>query len=321
MWTVVPSLAFALDVDPRGRWVEREAVSVGEAEVALEGGIVFPVTDGERPVGFVFVGEASFSAPVRTSAEALSVRAALPELELRAGERWAEATEVVLGVGLRDEVLRATTLGHPLGTDPKTVTFVDETGREQVLVTALTPRQALNRAQEALSARSRSLRAARLDLDAMLAREAWRDGEPRAVVEIRPEHDLGALVGAIDDSADLARTWLTWVVDPSGLVHETYGQVLAVHGQGADSHAWRPLTGVPHATAPAWTATGAELNLVLDPPLGTAARAKTEVRLQLRAGEGGRWVDLWVPRTESSLRSMMPRGCAISARAAAMSSR
>ncbi|MCB9686382.1 MAG: hypothetical protein H6735_15175 [Alphaproteobacteria bacterium] len=302
MLALLPSLALALDVDPHGRWVDDGSVTIGEANATLDGGIVFPVTDGDRRVGFVFVGGATLSSPVATTGDALSVRAALPDLPLRAGERWDEPGEVLLAVGLRDELLAGAELGYALTGDSKTVSFVGEDGREHVLVTALTPRRALDRAQAALHDRSRALRAARLDLDAMLAREAFRAGEARAIVELRPEHDLGALIGAVDDSADLGRTWLTWVVDPTGLVDQTRGQVLAVHGQGADQHPVRILTGVPLEGPPAWSIRRGELNLVLDPPIGTSALARDQARLEIAAGERGRWLDLWIPQTPSALR-------------------
>lgn len=302
MLALLPSLALALDIDPHGRWVEDASIPVGEADLTLDGGIVFPVTDGDRRVGFVFVGGAALSAPVATSGDALAVRAALPDLPLRAGERWDEPGEVLLAIGLRDELLAGAELGYALTGDSKTVSYVGADGREQVLVTALTPRRALERAQAALRDRSRALRAARLDLDAMLAREAFRAGEARAIVELRPEQDLGALIGAVDDSADLGRTWLTWVVDPTGLVDPTRSQVLAVHGQGAEEHPFRILTGVPSEGAPAWSVRRGELNLVLDPPIGTSAMAHDQARLEVTAGERGRWIDLWIPQTPSALR-------------------
>ncbi|MCB9686379.1 MAG: hypothetical protein H6738_15010 [Alphaproteobacteria bacterium] len=294
--------ALALEVDPHGRWVEDEQVAFGQARGALTGGILFPVIDGDRPVGFVFVGDASLDVPVATSGEALSLRAAVPDLGVGAGERWAEPGEVLLAIGLRPELLAAVELGHPLEEDPKTISFVDETGHQQVLVSALTPRRALDRARDALRARGRALTAARLDPQAMLAREAFREGEARAIVELRPEHDLGPLIGAVDDSADLGRTWLTWVVDPSGLVDDTRSQVLAVHGQGADDHPLRILSGVPRSGEAEWSAVRGEVNLVLERPIGSAALARSQVRLQIRAGGGGRWVDVWLPRTETTLR-------------------
>ncbi|MCB9686380.1 MAG: hypothetical protein H6738_15005 [Alphaproteobacteria bacterium] len=294
-WLALPALA--LEVDPHGRWVEDVEAAAGVARAELRGGVSFPLTHEGLTVGFVYVGETSLTVPVATSGEALAIRAGLPELSLTAGERWTERGEVLLAIGLREEVLAAAMAGHPLTGGDRTIAFVDDQGREQVLVTALTPRAALERARATLRDRTRALTAARLDPSAMLGREVFRDGERRAIVELRSEHDLGPLIGAIDDSADLARTWMTWVVDPSGLVDRDRGQILAVHGQGAQGHPFRVLSGVPRRGEPEWTAIGGEANVVLDRPIGTAALAHTEVHLALRAGGGGRWVDLWVPHT------------------------
>src|SRR5690606_26731913 len=47
VWILLPSLALALDLDPRGRWVEDAELAVGEASLALDGGLLFPVLDGD----------------------------------------------------------------------------------------------------------------------------------------------------------------------------------------------------------------------------------------------------------------------------------
>ncbi|MCB9698085.1 MAG: hypothetical protein H6738_15000 [Alphaproteobacteria bacterium] len=299
-WLALPALA--LEVDPHGRWVEDVEAAAGVARAELRGGVSFPLTHEGLTVGFVYVGETSLTVPVATSGEALAIRAGLPELSLTAGERWTERGEVLLAIGLREEVLAAAMAGHPLTGAEKTIAFVDDQGRERVLVTALTPRAALERARATLRDRTRALTAARLDPSAMLGREMFRVGERRAIVELRSEHDLGPLIGAIDDSADLVRTWMTWVIDPTGLIDETRAQVVAVHGPGAEGHAFRILTGVPLAGPPAWTVHRAEVNLVLDRPVGGAALAHDQARLELEAGERGRWVDVWIPRVPSPAR-------------------
>lgn len=281
----------ALQIEEPGRWIEEATVDLGEgAAGTLRRGIGFPVTAGGAVVGFVFVGQASARWPI--GGGTLGVRAALPEADADA-DRWSLGGDLLLAIGADPDLRAAAAAGHPLAA-ARDVAYLDEEGRELVVVTDLRPDAALREARAALARRARLLAEAGLDPSAMLAREAWRDGPPRSIVELHPSEDLAGL-GRGDD---LATPWTTWVVDPTGLVDDARSGVLGVHRAEGGRREWRALGGTPRTGPPAFAAVAGTANVTVVRPVGVAVEAQVEVELALRAGEPGRLVDLWIPAAE-----------------------
>jgi hypothetical protein len=281
----------ALEVQGPGRWVEDHALDVGEGgAVALRRGLLFPVVDGAGgAAGVVFVGAVSATLPA--AGAGLAVRAAVPGAQW-SGAAWTSAGDLLLSLGRDPDLAAAATAGVPILPRERDVVFLDEQGREVVLITDLRPVAALDDARDALRQRSWLLAQAGLDPLAMLAREAWRAAEPRSITELRPAADLLPLA-----PAERGRPWLTWVVDPSGLVDDAYAGVLGVHGGPEAARTWRALGGAPHHGRAAFVAERAVANATVARSTGTTLQGDVTVALTLRAGEEGRLLDLWVPET------------------------
>src|SRR5688572_10232387 len=98
LFLVLSGIAAAVELDERARWVEDAPVEVGGATLVLRAGLLFPVeadpADAETgPAGFVFVGDAAFTAPLDSPGAALAVRAGLPDGDFDSSGRAAPVLE------------------------------------------------------------------------------------------------------------------------------------------------------------------------------------------------------------------------------------
>jgi hypothetical protein len=207
---------------------------------------------------------------------------------------------VLLALGKDPDLVAGAELGKALLGDPKSVFYLED-GHEVVLVTDMHPRQALDEARDALRHRTRLLAEIGLDPIHMLTREQWRTGAPRSIVELHGPTDLRPLVAAVDAQADIVRPWLTWVVDPTGLVDDTLGGVLGVHGPIDGGRVWRAVGGTPLDGPPAWRALRGVANLTIKRDTGVTHEGDVSVILTVEAGEAGRLVDVWIPEVNEAL--------------------
>lgn len=266
-------------------------MDLGEGGAAtLRRGLLFPVSDGSVGVGWVWVGAATLDLPVGGADDVLAVTGVPVD-----GGRWPLPVDLVVTLGLGENVAAGTAAGQAIADDPKNVIVRDAEGREVVVVTDLNPRRALDDARDALRKRSQLLAEAGLDPAAMFAREAWRSGPRRTLAEGRPTADLRPLVGAADPQADIVAPWATWVADPTGLVDERFAGVLGVHGPTVDGRIWRAVTGAAHHGPPAWTTTRGVVNATTARATGVTQVGEMVAQLTITAGETGRLLDVWVP--------------------------
>ena len=290
-------------------WVSELELPLGDSVAHLDDGLIFEVgaCDTCEPVGWAYVGDATFEFPFHDGGEALGFAATLqgpgkeaPEFARQALDElaWTENADVLLVLGHDPQWL------EPLEDMPRVsqgsgnLYYVDKDGLHITIVTGLRIGASRRTASRALTRRQHRLREVGLDPYDMIEVDATlRQGTPRAIVEARTERVWRPFLEP--SVSTLSDRWLTWVRDPTGAVDDAYGEVIAVHGLGPEEQPkWRVLTGVPHhAPTERPRIARAEANVVVEQSgAGLGLDVDITARIYVETTEPTRLVDLAVPR-------------------------
>jgi len=290
MFLVAVALASPDLVLDEPAWLTDDA-SVWDAdgvEVQLPRGFLFRVLADDQPAGVVFVGEGRAEVAVPDDADRLRLASLLHEetpgdalKPLLDDGRWAMSVDQVLVVD--PEAPRLLADLEQVVTEGRAVGYEDADGVFQVVVTGVRLQAARRAARQALHERREAL--AELDLDPLAA--ARLEGlEPagRAVVDLHVPRNFA---DAVPGGRPGPRThWLSWVEDPTGVVHDAHAAQLLASAQAGDPEAPRAvrLAGRRHAETPtAVQLERAVSNVVFTPDGGRGLNLDVETRLTVRS--------------------------------------
>ena len=270
-------------------------------EVAMPRGFLFRVLADDQPAGVVFVGDGDARADVPEMADRLRLASVLVGLERPEGAlasvldegAWDLSVDRVLLVdaeapALLDGLEQVVTQGKAVG-------YEDGDGVFQVVVTGVKLDAARRAARNALHERAEALAELHLDPGAA-ARLERLEAAGRSVLDL---HTADSFAAAVPGGRPGPRThWLTWVVDPTGLVHDSYAAQLlasALAGDPEGAVATR-LTGRRHAADPvAVQFDKAVSNVVFTPDGGQGVELTVDTRLTVHADRATALLPLWLP--------------------------
>ena len=290
-------------------WVDALELPLGDSVVNLDDGLIFEVgaCDTCEPVGWAYVGGATFQFPFHDRGEALGFAATLQGPGKMDAEiaglaldalSWTETTDILLVLGQDPQWLEPLEAMPRVSQGPGNLYYVDGNGLQITIVTGIRVGASRRTASRALSKRQDQLQKVGLDPFDMIEVDATlRQGTRRAIVEARTQRDWKPFLEPAYPT--LSDRWLTWVRDPTGAVDDAYGEVIAVHGLGPEEQPkWRPLTGVPHAAGTERPRiTGAQANVVVaQTGAGVGLDVDITARIYLETSAPTQLVDLAIPR-------------------------